>query len=84
MKERITTTVSPGEILQVHSSRGPIGQPITVPQDITSVTIVFRDTEGMKAAAARRAERRGKTKRERAAGRGKAGRGKKVQEEDEG
>jgi hypothetical protein len=48
MKERVTTAVSPGEVLQVHSSRGPIGQPVTVPEGVNSVTVIFRDTEGMK------------------------------------
>ena len=83
MKERVTTTVSPGEVLQVHSSRGPIGQPVTVPENTTSVTVIFRDTEGLKAAQARRAEKRGKAKRSRAAGRGKGARGQKRQEQDE-
>jgi hypothetical protein len=84
MREKVTTAVSPGEVLQVHSSRGPIGQPVTVPQDVTSVTIIFRDSEGMKAADARRAEKRGKAKQGRAAARaGRAGRGKKKQEENE-
>jgi hypothetical protein len=63
MKERVTTAVSPGEVLQVHSSRGPIGQPVTVPPGINSVTIIFKDSEAVKAAADRKAER-GKTKRE--------------------
>ena len=64
--------------------RGPIGQPITVPQDVTSVTIIFRGTEELKALQARRAEKRGKGKRERAAGRGKGARGQKRREEGEG
>jgi hypothetical protein len=64
MKERVTTAVSPGEVLQVHSSRGPIGQPVSVPPGTNSVTITFKDTEAVKAAAKRKAEKRGKSRRE--------------------
>jgi hypothetical protein len=69
MKEKMTTAVSPGEMLQVHSSRGPIGQPIAVPEGVTSITIVFKDTEGFEAAKAARKEKRREGKRNRPAGR---------------
>ena len=58
MKEILNTDVSAGEVLRIHSSRGPIGRPITVPQGITSVTILIRDTEGFEAARAKREARR--------------------------
>jgi hypothetical protein len=74
MREHMTTTVSSGEVLQVHSSRGPIGQPVTVPSGVTSVTIIFRDTESFKAAQAKRAEKRDAAR---------AGRGKKRRVKDE-
>ena len=46
MREQLITRVSPGETLQVHSSRGPIGQPIVVPAGVHSVVVVFRDQRG--------------------------------------
>jgi hypothetical protein len=68
--------------LQVHSSRGPIGQPVTVPKDVSSVTVIFRDTEGLKSRTARRAEKRGKTKPERAGGRARRAKGGEDDDED--
>jgi hypothetical protein len=68
MKQRIKAAVSPGDVLQVHSGKGPIGEAVTVPQGTTSVTIVFRDGDAAKASAAKRAEKRGKPKRARRAG----------------
>jgi len=62
VKQRVTAAVSPGDVLQVHSGKGPIGEAVTVPQGITSVTVIFRDTEAVKALAAKRAEKRGKPK----------------------
>jgi hypothetical protein len=49
MKERMTAEVSPGDVLQVRSSSGPIGKSVTVPEGTTSITIVFRDTKGVQA-----------------------------------
>jgi hypothetical protein len=83
MKERVTTSVSPGEVLQVHSSRGPIGQQVTVPKDVTSVTVIFKDSDAMKASKARRAEKRGKTKQGRAARKARGGAGKAGGDDDE-
>lgn len=49
MKEKMTTNVSSGEVLQLHSGSGPVGRPVKVPEGVTSIRIIFKDTEGLKA-----------------------------------
>ena len=62
MKERVSVEVAPGDILQVHTGRGPASQPITVPAGTTSVVVVFRDTKDIEAARLRRVAKRSKQK----------------------
>jgi hypothetical protein len=62
MKERVAVEVAPGDILQVHTGRGPVSQPITVPPGTTSVVVVFRDSKDVEAARLRRVAKRGKKK----------------------
>jgi hypothetical protein len=58
VKETIVVDVKEGSTLQLALGTSPVGQPITIPQGVTSVTVIVRDTAGFEEAKARRAERR--------------------------
>jgi hypothetical protein len=45
MNEIFSLSVSPGDVLQVHSSGGTQSQSITVPEGVSSVTIIIWDSE---------------------------------------
>ena len=58
MREIITIEVPEGETLQMHLNQEPVGPQITVPNGVTSVTVIVRDTEGLRTAQAEREARR--------------------------
>jgi hypothetical protein len=72
MRERVAVEVAPGDILQVHTGRGPASRPITVPPGTTSVVVVFRDSKDVAASRLRRVAKRSKKK-----GAGRAGKRKR-------
>jgi hypothetical protein len=57
MREIVTVSVSPGDILQLYSGGSPIGNAITVPSDTSSLTVIFRKTEEFQAAVEKRKEK---------------------------
>jgi hypothetical protein len=59
MKEMRVVDVQQGGTLQLALGNSPVGQPITIPQGVTSITVIVRDTAGFEEARARRAARRG-------------------------
>jgi hypothetical protein len=76
MKEKMQVAVSEGQTLQLHSKDGPVGQPVTVPQGVSSLTVIIRDAGGSRkrgrgsgeARTARRAARKAPRGGEAAAG----------------
>jgi len=53
MKEVVTIEVKDGDSIQIYANEKPAGQKVTVPSGVTSITVILRDTEGVKAAQAK-------------------------------
>jgi hypothetical protein len=59
MKEVRVVDVAKGGTLQLALGGASVGQPIAIPQGVTSLTVIIRDTAGFEEAKAKRAARRG-------------------------
>jgi hypothetical protein len=58
MKQILSLTVEPGQVLRLHSSSGLQSEPATVPAGVSSVTIIIRDSESYAAMLERQQKRR--------------------------
>ena len=58
MKDRMVLDVKGGETLQLSLGSKPVGKSVTIPEGVSSVTVVIRDTAAVEQARAKRLRQR--------------------------
>jgi antitoxin (DNA-binding transcriptional repressor) of toxin-antitoxin stability system len=58
MRETMVVSVTPGAKLQITVNGEPVGRTVTIPDNINSMTVIVRDTQGFEQAKAERLARR--------------------------